>query len=245
MLTYIETRELKERRQIVFDSISNSAQYLKRRCISLCLNLRQIIHTSFDDTINLTKETCSEIVDTENRCTVFRCKPHFYDMTVSLVFTNIPCFWQVGVMLLGTQVKNCLIGGPAFGRLQKGDVIVKIDGRDVNEHNILPYLLGSDVPGSQVMITVQRTNTNSMGNLGSEYCVLSSSRAQVDVLDIDLIRISTEEIADLRRMFDLFTYLEVGPRDQFKFEMSILASEISCRERTGQLPTTTARPTLQ
>ncbi len=132
-------------------------------------------------------------------------------------------------MLLGVQVQNCLIGGPAFGRLQKGDLIVKIDGNDVNEHNILPYLLGSDIPGSHVIITVQRKKEGIMGNIESEFCGLHSNLADVDELDVGLSRISTVEIADRRRMFDLFTFLEVVPENKYfmiKF-FNLLESDIS------------------
>jgi PDZ domain-containing secreted protein len=121
-------------------------------------------------------------------------------------------------MLLGTQVKNCLIGGPAFGRLQKGDMIVKIDGHRVNEDNILPRLLGSDIPGSEVIITVHRRKEGDKDDIGSEYCGLHSNIAGVDELDIGLTRISTTEIADRRRMFDLFTVLE----KHFYFEVHFL-----------------------
>jgi hypothetical protein len=118
---------------------------------------------------------------------------------------------QLGVMLLGTQVKNCLIGGPAFGHLQKGDLIVKIDGNEVNDDNILPFLLGSDIPGSQVIITVQRRKEGTMGNIGSELYGYHNLFAGSDKVDVVLTRISTAEIADRRRMFDLFTFLEVVP----------------------------------
>ena len=70
-------------------------------------------------------------------------------------------------MLLGTQVKNCRV---AVGRLQKVYLIVKIDGNDVNADNIIPYLLGSDIPGSQVIIAVLRTKDGTMRKIGSEYC---------------------------------------------------------------------------
>jgi hypothetical protein len=33
-------------------------------------------------------------------------------------------------------------------------MILKIDGMDVDEDNLLTYLIGSDVPGSKVAITV-------------------------------------------------------------------------------------------
>ena len=129
-------------------------------------------------------------------------------------------------MLLGTQVKNCLIGGPAFGRLQKGDLIVQIDGYDVNEENILSYLLGSDIPGSQVIITVQRTKEGTMENIRSEYCENHNTLVGVDEFQVDLTRISTAEIADRRRMFDLFTFLEVVPE---KFCSTLCSSPFAFR----------------
>ena len=53
-----------------------------------------------------------------------------------------------------------VIGGPAYNSqtLDRGDVILKIDGVEVDEDNLLTYLIGNDVPGSKVIITVMKVN---------------------------------------------------------------------------------------
>lgn len=59
-------------------------------------------------------------------------------------------------MLLGCTIDNMVVGGPAYGcqKLEKGDVILKIDGQPVNQDNLLSYLIGNDTPGSKVAITI-------------------------------------------------------------------------------------------
>jgi len=56
-------------------------------------------------------------------------------------------------MLLGCVIDNMVVGGPAYTsqKLDKGDVIVKIDGKDVNQDTLLPRLIGSDQPGKQTL----------------------------------------------------------------------------------------------
>ena len=57
-------------------------------------------------------------------------------------------------MLHGTKIENTLFGGPAFGHLMKGDILVKVDGSPVSENSILSDLRGTDIPGSKVAMTV-------------------------------------------------------------------------------------------
>ena len=53
-----------------------------------------------------------------------------------------------------------VIGGPAYNcqLLERGDVILKIDSVEVDEDTLLTYLIGNDVPGSKVTITVMKAN---------------------------------------------------------------------------------------
>ena len=123
-------------------------------------------------------------------------------------------------MLHGTKIENTLIGGPAFGLLAKGDILVKIDGQPVSEENILTALRGSDIPGSKVVLTVHRVkgevpNIKSSFRKQTNYVSaspspdISADEEDMDEIDISITRIATAEIADRRRMFDLFTFLEV------------------------------------
>jgi hypothetical protein len=123
-------------------------------------------------------------------------------------------------MLLGLKVENVLVGGPAYGRLQKGDMILKIDGISITEENVLGYLRGNDVPGTHMLVTVKRSKRafDSMENSASvEASQEDSISKDFDILHLGLTRISTAEIADRRRMFDLFTFFEV----KFNFVLSL------------------------
>ena len=99
----------------------------------------------------------------------------------------------VGIMLTGCQVDNLLIGGPACnsGQLEKGDLVVSIDGNEVTDENIHGLLVGEDKPGSTVMIAVQKARTG-----------------QVHMVKLE--RIASAEIADRRRLFELFTALKTS-----------------------------------
>ena len=63
---------------------------------------------------------------------------------------------QVGIMLNDLIIDNMVIGGPAYKckQLDKGDKIIKVDGYDVDENNFQKILLGDDIPGSSVILTV-------------------------------------------------------------------------------------------
>ena len=119
-------------------------------------------------------------------------------------------------MLHGTKIENTLIGGPAFGLLRKGDILIKIDGQPVSEENILTALRGNDIPGSKVVLTVNRLkgevpDTRYHGNYmsASPSPDISADEEDLEQIDINITRIATAEIADRRRMFDMFTFLEV------------------------------------
>jgi len=96
----------------------------------------------------------------------------------------------VGLMVQGCVVHSTLAGAPAAlcGRFQKGDRVAAIDGTPATPNNIIPLLVGSDKPGSIVTITVDRAS-------GSPE-------------EVALKRACTADLADRRRMFDMFTVLK-------------------------------------
>lgn len=106
---------------------------------------------------------------------------------------------QVGIMFSGTgQVENVMIGGPAYlsGKVQKGDFIVEVDGRPVSGSTLLSAIIGDDVPGSTLTLTLQKGE---------------------QVAYVTLKRIPTADVADKRRMFDFFTLLkDRAKKDQDK-----------------------------
>ena len=61
--------------------------------------------------------------------------------------------------------------------------------------NILTALNGCQIPGSSVTITIKKAGTG-------------------EVQDVELVRMMTAEIADKRRMFDLFTRMECRAKQQ-------------------------------
>ena len=106
---------------------------------------------------------------------------------------------QVGIMFSGTgQVENVMIGGPAYlsGKVQKGDFIVEVDGKPVSASTLLSAIIGDDVPGSTLTLTLKRSG---------------------QVANVTLKRIPTADVADKRRMFDFFTLLkDRAKKDQDK-----------------------------
>ena len=98
----------------------------------------------------------------------------------------------VGIMFVGSTIDNMVIGGPAYNcqRLSKGDILCKVDDEPVDVHTLHDKLIGSDVPGSLVKITV-------------------CSSTQNEEKEVVLTRMATTMIADNVRMFELFTSLKV------------------------------------
>eukprot|EP00961_Rhodomonas_salina_P052758 707402-Rhodomonas_salina.2 len=82
---------------------------------------------------------------------------------VVAVFTwgDVAGLVQVGMMLADRVIDNMVVGGPAFNSqvLAKGDTIVKVDGFEVDADNHLEMIIGSDVPGSVVKLTVAKAGT--------------------------------------------------------------------------------------
>jgi hypothetical protein len=101
----------------------------------------------------------------------------------------------VGLMLNHAVIDHVVTGGPASGLLDKGDVILAIDGFDMHRFNLNSFehlataLKGSDVPGSEVILTVRKQGWG-------------------EVKDVKLIRMATERIADRRMLFQKFTALK-------------------------------------
>jgi C-terminal processing protease CtpA/Prc len=66
----------------------------------------------------------------------------------------------------GTAVAMVVPGGPAFKpakdgkRIEKGDILQKIDNKDVTATNLIPLLRGVDVVGSHVKIDVVKADTS-------------------------------------------------------------------------------------
>ena len=73
-------------------------------------------------------------------------------------------------------------------KLQRGDRVLKIDGEDVDESGagLTKMLIGSDVPGTDVTVTVKREADN--------------------VFDVTLTRATTLELADKKKMFQLISF---------------------------------------
>ena len=63
---------------------------------------------------------------------------------------------QLGILLQDTIVDHIMADSPAAKSLHPGDKIVNVDGEQVNQGNILQLLIGSDIPGSSVRLTISR-----------------------------------------------------------------------------------------
>ena len=115
-----------------------------------------------------------------------------------------------GLMLKYNMIDNMVLGGPAFNtrQLSKGDLILKIDGfACTSKEEIHNLLLGEDIPGTTVTLTVKHNHHDS----ADRWMYWDDD---VDVLldgvirDVTLIRMANEEIVDRRRIFELFTSLK-------------------------------------
>jgi hypothetical protein len=114
-------------------------------------------------------------------------------------------------MLKGTEIDTTVIGGPAHNSkaISSGDVILKIDEVVVTGDNIVKLLLGNDLPGSPVNLTIAKG--------GPKVCFLQLEiPGKIDqlviqgpVVNVALTRMSTDELVDRRKIFELFTVLKV------------------------------------
>ena len=90
-------------------------------------------------------------------------------------------------MLNGCAIDNVLPAMAMHADLLKGDIIIKVDGNPTNPESVPKQLLGDDIPGTSVMLTILRGNVERT---------------------IQLIRMATSDIADMRRVFEVFTNLK-------------------------------------
>ena len=97
----------------------------------------------------------------------------------------------VGIMLSDLTIHNMVVGGPAFNSrlINIGDRIVAVDGQKVGLDNFEAALVGSDLPGSEVVLTVFR----------------ESEKIEKQVT---LRRMARSAMSDLVTMFEQFTRLE-------------------------------------
>ena len=93
----------------------------------------------------------------------------------------------VGLMLNGCAIDNVLPAMALHADLLKGDIIVKIDDQPTTSDTVQRQLIGDDVPGTTVMLTVHRGFTEKK---------------------TQLIRMANSDIADMRRVFEIFTGLK-------------------------------------
>ena len=61
-------------------------------------------------------------------------------------------------MLSGATIDTTVVGGPAHNSRQfgRGDVIVKVDGVPVTSFNVQEAIIGRDMPGSPVVVSVAK-----------------------------------------------------------------------------------------
>ena len=69
-------------------------------------------------------------------------------------------------MINGTSIDNTVVGGPAYNsqKLSHGDTILKVDGIVATNENIFELLIGNDIPGSSVEITVAKNGSHVMSS---------------------------------------------------------------------------------
>lgn len=71
---------------------------------------------------------------------------------------------SVGLVLDGVNISSVVKGSPAasnFGgsRIEPNDVLVSVDGKEVDKDSVLDLLRGTDEPGSQVRLKVRKSGT--------------------------------------------------------------------------------------
>ncbi len=98
-----------------------------------------------------------------------------------------------GIMLNGTRVDNVLVGGPACSLgIERGDIITEIDGMAVTPENVHDHLLGDDIPGHCVEISVQKHDNGPVQRYSIE-------------------RTPTVTILDRRRLLEQLTGVSMQP----------------------------------
>lgn len=84
-----------------------------------------------------------------------------------------------------------MVGGPAYNTkaLKKGDVILEVDATPVDVERLHQALIGCDLPGSTVTLRVRKAGTR-------------------EIVDVEIVRVESRELADKRRLMELFTAIE-------------------------------------
>ena len=96
----------------------------------------------------------------------------------------------VGIVLQGCMVDSFVPGVPASRVLRKGDMILAIDGEEVNETNIAASLTGSDTPGSAVTISYKQPEAGSVPK------------------DLVLTRMPAETFSDRKNLLELLRQMK-------------------------------------
>ena len=116
----------------------------------------------------------------------------------------------VGMMLVGSKIDNMVIGGPAYNsqKLSKGDVLLKVDDLKVDDERLHEMLIGQDIPGSSVKLTVRDAVSGQLK-------------------EATLMRMATSAIADHVRIFEVFAALKEQPfYDSDRFAASLVNEAI-------------------
>lgn len=127
--------------------------------------------------------------NTQTLLPIVRRALNLYGMSGTRERASISNRSTIGVMLSGCKVETCLIGAPAWAAsMQCGDIIEQVDGTAVSSATVQGALKGSDEPGSAVKLTVRRKSGES--------------------ILLVLHRMASEQVADKRRLFELFTAIK-------------------------------------
>lgn len=95
----------------------------------------------------------------------------------------------VGLLLTGVVIDTIVIGGPAHAhsnQINRGDKILSVNGVPATADNVLTLLVGEDVPGSHVDVTMTRSKASS-------------------AFTVKLTRAATRHMADRCALYELFT----------------------------------------
>jgi hypothetical protein len=101
----------------------------------------------------------------------------------------------VGLLLTGVVIDTIVIGGPAHahsGQIHRGDKILSVDGIPATADNVLALLVGDDVPGSHVDLTMSK----------------AAKGATASSFTVKLTRAATRHMADRCALYELFTKLK-------------------------------------
>lgn len=160
----------------------------------------------FDDTDELLVEACKRVcckLEESLRSDVLSVPSN----TITAGFATKS---TVGMMLVGNTVDNMVIGGPAYNsqKLNKGDVLLKVDDVEVDGERLHDMLIGQDIPGTFLNLTVR--------DAGSGH-----------LKEVTLKRMATSAIADRVRIFEVFASLkEQKFHDSDRFATSLVDEAI-------------------